>query len=448
MLTSRSRLWLGRCLLVAVAFAGGAVVTRLASAGPAAASSFKRLRVLSRALAYIESSYVEPVGEQKLVYGAVRGMLQSLDPHSMFLSPQEFRELREDTEGEFTGVGIEIEVSSDGLLTVIAPIEGSPAAAAGIKSGDKIVKINGVDAEGFSILDSAKRLRGKPGTDVTLTIERKGWKEPRDFKLTRAHIKLNTVEGRLVAPGYGVVRLRQFVEGAATETAAAVRKLEADNKAPLAGLVLDLRDNPGGLLDEGTGVADLFLSDGQVVSTRGRGGMMLDDVRAGSSEDVAVGVPLVVLINEGSASASEIVAGALQDRGRAAVLGTQSFGKGSVQTVIPLDDGSALKLTIARYYTPSGRSIQGRGITPDMVVEQLDAEALSKAKARLGKSRGVAEADLPHALKPENAPGGTAGGTAGASSGVATRNIDADFQLKTAVDHLKAARVLANPRKP
>ncbi|MCC6997596.1 MAG: S41 family peptidase [Deltaproteobacteria bacterium] len=428
---------------MAVAFAGGAVVTRLASAGPepAAASSFKRLRVLSRALAYIESSYVEPVGEQKLVYGAVRGMLQSLDPHSMFLSPQEFRELREDTEGEFTGVGIEIEVQ-DGLLTVIAPIEGSPAAAAGIKSGDKIVKINGVDAEGFSILDSAKRLRGKPGTDVTLTIERKGWKEPRDFKLTRAHIKLNTVEGRLVAPGYGVVRLRQFVEGAATETAAAVRKLEAENKAPLAGLVLDLRDNPGGLLDEGTGVADLFLSDGQVVSTRGRGGMMLDDVRAGSSEDVAVGVPLVVLINEGSASASEIVAGALQDRGRAAVLGTQSFGKGSVQTVIPLDDGSALKLTIARYYTPSGRSIQGRGITPDMVVEQLDADALKKA--RLGKSRGVAEADLPHSLKPESAPGSGAG----ASSGVATRNIDADFQLKTAVDHLKAARVLANPRKP
>jgi carboxyl-terminal processing protease len=199
--------------------------------------------------------------------------------------------------------------------------------------------------------------------------------------------------------------------------------------------VLDLRDNPGGLLDEGTGVADLFLSDGQIVSTRGRGGVMLDDVRAGSREDVASGVPLVVLVNEGSASASEIVAGALQDRGRAAILGTQSFGKGSVQTVIPLDDGSALKLTIARYYTPGGRSIQGRGITPDMVVEQLDADELKQLRG--GRSRGTAERDLPRTLAntdPEAKPVAV------------TRNIAEDFQLKTALDHLKAARILGAPK--
>ena len=420
--------------LVLAAFAGGALVSHLGHAREpalsAGSSPYKRLRVFARALSYIESSYVEPVGEQKLVYGAVRGMLQSLDPHSSFLSPQEFRELREDTEGEFTGVGIEIEVE-DGYLTVIAPIEGSPAAAAGIKSGDRIVKIDGSPAEGFSILDSAKRLRGKPGTDVTLTIERRGWKAPQDFKLTRAHIKLNSVDGRLLAPGYGYIRLRQFVQGAAADTSAAIHKLESDNKGPLRGIVLDLRDNPGGLLDEGTGVADLFLSDGQVVSTRGRGGVMLDDVRAGSREDVAVGVPMVVLVNEGSASASEIVAGALQDRGRAAILGTQSFGKGSVQTVIPLDDGSALKLTIARYYTPGGRSIQGRGITPDMIVEQLDSDELKKVRG--SKTRSASERDLPRTL---------ANGDPEPKTAIPVRNIDEDFQLKTALDHLKAARIL------
>ncbi|MDR3394173.1 MAG: S41 family peptidase [Parasulfuritortus sp.] len=342
------------------------------------------LRAFTEVFAKIKSDYVEPVEDKKLINEAINGMLSGLDPHSTYLDPEAFKELQVGTQGEFGGLGIEVGME-DGFVKVVSPIEDTPAFKAGVKPGDLIIKLDDTPVKGMTLNDAVKRMRGKPGTDIILTIARKGETKPIIAKLTRAVIKIKSVKRQLIEPGFGYVRITQFQEHSGENLVTALKYLEDTNKGPLKGLILDLRNDPGGLLNTAVGVAGAFLKPNDlVVYTEGRSEdakMRLvnapqDYMQRGDSDYLknlptwAKTVPLVVLVNGGSASASEIVSGALQDHKRALIVGTQSFGKGSVQTILPLNNGSAIKLTTARYYTPSGRSIQNKGITPDIVVEE------------------------------------------------------------------------------
>ena len=353
-----------------------------ANKAPAAPLPIDELRAFTEVFGRIKSDYVEPVDDKKLINEAINGMLQGLDPHSAYLDPDSFKDLQAGTQGEFGGLGIEVGME-DGFVKVVSPIEDSPASRAGLKPGDLIIKLDDTPVKGMSINDAVKRMRGKPDTDITITILRKGEPKPFPVKLTRAVIKTQSVKAKLLEPGYGFIRITQFQEHTGEDLAKSIRKLYTENKADLKGLVLDLRNDPGGLLNAAVGVSGAFLpKNSLIVYTDGR----TDDskmklysvpesyVRGGADylADLPAGiknVPMVVLINAGSASASEIVAGALQDHKRAAVMGTQSFGKGSVQTILPLGSNSAIKLTTARYFTPNGRSIQAKGITPDILVD-------------------------------------------------------------------------------
>ncbi|GAB0055707.1 hypothetical protein SIID45300_00002 [Candidatus Magnetaquicoccaceae bacterium FCR-1] len=358
--------------------------------------TYEKLRVFSEVFSLIKQNYVEEVDEKSILYGAIGGMLKTLDPHSSFLTPEHFKEMRVDTRGEFGGLGIEISRDDKGVR-VVSPIEDTPAYRAGMKSGDIIVKIDDVNTADMDLLEAVKKMRGKPGSKITLQVVRKGENKPLNFTLVRAIIKIRSVKWREEAPGIGYVRIIQFNEQTQPllETAMAdlTRKIEGGK---LKGLVLDLRNDPGGLLDQAVSISDAFLEEGRIVYTKGRipGKDMSFDAQSG---DLANGAPIVVLINGGSASASEIVAGALQDHKRAVIMGTQSFGKGSVQTIIPLADGSGLRLTTAQYYTPNGRSIQAKGITPDIVVEDLDM------KDKKGQQRPK-EADLKGHLQNADSP--------------------------------------------
>ncbi len=369
-----------------------------------AALPIEDLRAFTEIFGKIKSDYVEPVEDKKLLTEAINGMLSGLDPHSAYLDPEAFKELQVGTQGEFGGLGIEVGME-DGFVKVVAPIEDTPAHRAGIKSGDLIIKLDETPVKGMTLNEAVKRMRGKPDTSITLTILRKGEAKPIVLTLTRAVIKIKSVKSQLVEPGYGYVRITQFQEQTGPNLVDALRSLQDQNKGePLKGLVLDLRNNPGGLLNAAVGVAGIFLKPGElVVYTDGRSEdarMRLTNAREhylrGNDKDYLArvpdwvkGVPLVVLVNGGSASASEIVAGAVQDHRRAVVVGTQTFGKGSVQTILPLNNGAAIKLTTARYYTPKGRSIQAKGIEPDIVVEEATVTA-----AETGPSLAVREADL------------------------------------------------------
>jgi carboxyl-terminal processing protease len=362
------------------------------------------LRAFTEIFGKIKSDYVEPVEDKKLLTEAINGMLSGLDPHSAYLDPEAFKELQVGTQGEFGGLGIEVGME-DGFVKVVAPIEDTPAHRAGIKSGDLIIKLDETPVKGMTLNEAVKRMRGKPDTSITLTIMRKGEAKPIVVTITRAVIKIKSVKSQLVEPGYGYVRITQFQEQTGPNLVDALRSLQEQNKGePLKGVVLDLRNNPGGLLNAAVGVAGVFLKPGElVVYTDGRSEdarMRLTNAREhylrGNEKDYLArvpdwvkGVPLVVLVNGGSASASEIVAGAVQDHRRAVVVGTQTFGKGSVQTILPLNNGAAIKLTTARYYTPKGRSIQAKGIEPDIVVEEATVTA-----AETGPSLAVREADL------------------------------------------------------
>ncbi|MCS6785695.1 MAG: S41 family peptidase [Thiobacillaceae bacterium] len=361
------------------------------------------LRAFTEIFGKIKSDYVEPVDDKKLLTEAINGMLSGLDPHSAYLDPEAFKELQVGTQGEFGGLGIEVGME-DGFVKVIAPIEDTPAHRAGIRSGDLIIKLDETPVKGMTLNEAVKRMRGKPGTSITLTILRKGENKPIVVTLTRAVIKIRSVKHQLIEPGYGYLRITQFQEQTGPLLVEALRELEAQNKGPLKGLVLDLRNNPGGLLNTAVGVAGAFIKPGElIVYTDGRteeARMRLTNarehyLRTGDKDYLArlpawaKSAPLVVLVNGGSASASEIVAGALQDHKRALVLGTQTFGKGSVQTILPLNNGAAIKLTTARYYTPSGRSIQAKGIVPDITVEEGTVTA-----AEGGSGLAVREADL------------------------------------------------------
>ncbi len=335
-------------------------------------NSYESLKIFSDALTIIEKNYVEPVDTKELIYGGVKGMVETLDPHSSFMTPDLFKEMEIETKGEFGGVGIEITIK-DGLLTVISPIEGTPAFNAGIKAGDKIIAIDGKSARNISITEAVKKIRGPKGTKVTLTIIRKGLKEPKDFVITRAIIKIKSVKYKLLDNNYAYIKIIQFQENTADLLDEAINKLRKNSKE-LKGIILDLRNDPGGLLDQAIKVTDRFIDSGLIVYTDGRKENQKMKFYAHKGGLKILDIPMIVLVNSGSASASEIVAGALQDYGRGVILGTPTFGKGSVQTIIPLSDGSGLRLTTAKYYTPSGRSIHGKGIIPDIIVKNDSIE--------------------------------------------------------------------------
>lgn len=362
----------------------------------------QELRTFTEIFARIKQDYVEPVEDKKLIEGAITGMLTSLDPHSSYLNKEAFTELSESTQGAFGGLGMEVGME-DGMVRVTSPIEDTPAFKAGVKAGDLVFKIDDTAVRGLTLEQAVKKLRGAPGTKVVLAILRKGVKGPINLTLTRAIIQVKSIKSQLAEPDYGYVRITQFQEHTVEDLSKAITTLYKENKTPLKGLVIDLRNDPGGLLNGAVGVSAAFLpKDSLVVYTEGRRPESKVKLFArkefymrGESDDPLAklpaeikNVPLVVLINGGSASASEIVAGALQDHKRAIVVGTQSFGKGSVQSVLPLTNDTAIKLTTARYFTPAGRSIQNKGISPDVVAEEtgLDGEAID--------DRLISEADL------------------------------------------------------
>jgi carboxyl-terminal processing protease len=335
-------------------------------------SIYEDLRVFTDVLGLIQREYVEERDSKDLIYGAINGMLETLDPHSAFMPPDVHKEMQEETRGRFEGLGIEITIK-DGILTVVSPIEDTPAFRAGIQAEDQILKIEEELTKNLTLMESVKRLRGPKGTKVTITIMREGFTKPKDFTLVREVIPIRSVRHELLEKQYGYIRISQFQEKTDSEFDKHLKTLEEENKGVLKGLIVDLRNNPGGLLDQAVKVADRFLESGLIVSMEGR----KEDQKMkfyAHAEGTISPYPLIVLINSGSASGAEILAGAIQDNGRGILLGTQTFGKGSVQTIFSLKDGSGLRLTTARYYTPSGRSIQAKGITPDIVVRPLQPE--------------------------------------------------------------------------
>ncbi len=385
---------------------------------------YHELEIFSDALSIVQSDYVEEPEAKQLIYGALKGMLATLDPYSQFLDPDSYNELKVDTEGEFGGLGIEISLKDD-LLTVIAPIDDTPAYKAGLKAGDRIVKIDGELTRGITLLDAVKKLRGKPSTTVILTVLREGENALKDYTMTRDIIKIQSVrEAKILEDRIGYIRLSDFREHTPTDLEAALERLKAEG---MDGLIIDLRNNPGGLLDVSVSVTELFLDRRQmIVSTKGRfksQNLEFQSRRRGSIPEV----PIVVLVNEGSASASEIVAGALQDHRRAIVVGVKTYGKASVQTIFPLKDGSALRLTTSKYFTPSGRLIHGEGIKPDVVVP---LDAAPEVKDKPPSSEEVFE-HVEHPEKPSD-----------------PEKPKMDNQLARAVDLLKGIKVYQTNLKP
>ncbi|MBI5604957.1 MAG: S41 family peptidase [Deltaproteobacteria bacterium] len=357
--------------------------------------TFPKIKLFSEALNEIQKKYVEEKDSKELIYGAIRGMMNTLDPHSTFLSPEEFKDLEIETSGIFSGIGIEITLK-DGILTVVSPIEGTPADKAGLLPGDKILQIEEKSTKNMTLNDAVRMIRGAKGTKVNLTILHEGAKEPNKYSIVREVIPIKSVKSKMLEEGYGYVRISTFQEKTDDDVQSHLKKLES-SKGGLKGLILDLRNDPGGLLNEAVKVADEFLESGLIVYTQGR--LKEQNLKFYAHPNkVKRNFPLVVLVNEGSASASEIVAGALQDQKRAIVLGAPTFGKGSVQTIIPLDDNSGIKLTTARYYTPSGRSIQAKGIIPDILIK---GKPLKKGEPLEKEPKFLREKDLERHMQEE-----------------------------------------------
>ena len=398
-------------------------------------TTYKGLKTFSEVLDMVDKNYVEPVETDKLLQGAINGMIKSLDPHSSFMTAEMYKELEVETRGSFGGIGIEITLLKD-VLTVVSPIEDTPAYNAGVKAGDQIIRINGKSTKDITVLDAVKQLRGPKDTKVNITILREGMAKPKDIELIRSIISIKSVKSKVFDEHIGYIRISAFQERTGDDLKKGLREIES-KAHPLKGIVLDMRNNPGGLLHQSVEVSDAFLKSGSIVSTRGRAKSMESQTAAKDNGDEPT-CPMVVLVNEGTASAAEIVSGALQDNGRAVIIGTQTFGKGSVQTIIPLEDGAALKLTTARYYTPKGRSIQAEGITPDIVVkrtrpadEKEDADnAQVREKDLKGHIKSPKENDarMLEARKDED-------------------HIDQDNQLKNAIDILKSWDILKKNSK-
>jgi len=385
---------------IACLLAGGAIGVFLAfgqgvfaQRGDEGPLPLEDLRTFTEVFAKIKNDYVEPIGDKTLLENAIRGMLSGLDPHSAYLVPDDYQELQAGTSGEFGGLGIEVGME-DGFVKVIAPIDDTPAQRAGVEAGDLVIRLDDTPVKGMSLAEAVKLMRGEPGTDIVLTIVREGVDRPIRITITRDVIHVTSVRSRSIEPGYGYVRISQFQLRTGESLRETVDKLREDaGDGGLKGLVLDLRNNPGGVLNAAVSVSDAFLDEGTIVYTEGR----MDEAQltfSAKGSDILDGIPLVVLVNAGSASASEIVAGALQDHRRAVIMGEKTFGKGSVQTILPLDNGSALKLTTARYYTPSGNSIQARGIVPDITLDRMRV-------SRVDVGQGVKEADLARHLESE-----------------------------------------------
>lgn len=407
------------------AFAGGAATSHWAWATTAGESPYDVLGQMARVLVMVENDYVEPIERRRLAEGAIKGMVAELDPHSEYLPPSDYAIFQSDTQGRFGGVGVEVDFRDD-AVTVIAPIEGSPAFRAGMKSGDRIVAIDNVGVRGKSPDQLVRQMRGKPGTKVLLTVRREGSTDLLYFTLVREVINVSSVSSKLLDGGVGYVRVKQFQSGTHAELLRAIAALRKENGGSLSGALVDLRNNPGGLVAEASAVADEMLDSGVVFTTRHRG-KIVDEIRAARGGSLVRG-PLVVLINEYSASAAELVAGALQDNRRATLVGAQTFGKGSVQSIVDLPGGAGLKLTTMRYYTPSGRAIQAQGVEPDVKVQ---------AGIVPDKSFGVVrESDLDNHLPAEGPPGSATPSTPPAVDGGAPE-AGADDQT-----HLGVARVI------
>ncbi|MGH7394802.1 MAG: S41 family peptidase [Candidatus Methylomirabilales bacterium] len=389
--------------------------------------AYEKLKVFTEVLTLIQANYTEEVNSKDLVYGAIRGMLETLDPHSAFMPPEVYREMQVETQGSFGGLGIEITVR-DRQLTVVAPIEGTPADRAGILAGDRIVKINGEPTKDMTLFEAVRKLRGPRGSQVTITILREGFTEAKDFAITRETIEVHSVRSFDLGDKIGYIRMASFQEKTARDLERTLEQFQTDG---VKAMVLDLRNNPGGLLSQAVQVADFFLQKGQlIVYTEGRA--RNQDLRFSAEHTKTLPqVPMVVLVNGGSASASEIVAGALQDHRRAVVLGTQTFGKGSVQTVIPLNDGSGLRLTTAKYFTPRGETIQGKGITPDIPVEPPKPTVTAQTPPR-------PEGGPP----PRERKIGEEEGDTSQPLGRRSPDLKADVQLARAVEILKANLIL------
>ena len=350
--------------------------------------TYQELETFANVLTLVQQFYVDQVNIRSMMRGAINGMLSSLDPHSGYMSPEDFQELEEETTGSFTGVGIEVTIR-DGILTAVAPIEGTPADRLGVKPGDQILRIDGMLTKNMTLMEAMKKMRGPKGSTITLSIQRPEWRGSRNFTLVREDIPLFSVKSMELEPGYGYIRISNFQDSTTEDVLSALDALRA--RHPLKGLVLDLRNNPGGLLDQAIKVADIFLDHGVIVSTRSRNNQ--EQILYEAHPDTRVeSYPMAVLINGGSASGAEIVAGALQDHKRARILGTTSFGKGSVQTIIPLPDGAGIRLTTAKYYTPSGDSIQATVIRPDIVTPLDTPPGLDK---NTSGQQMLRERDLP-----------------------------------------------------
>lgn len=373
----------------------GASGVLVAEQGPGTNVPFEELRTFTEVFGRIQKDYVEPVSDKKILEDAIRGMLAGLDPHSTYLDQEQYNELRVGTTGQFGGLGIEVGMEN-GFIKVISPIDDTPAQHSGVKAGDLIIRLDEKPVKGLSLEEAVKIMRGEPGSEITLTIVRETEEQPITITIVRDVIKVKSVKSRLLEDGYGYVRISSFQSRTGEALGENLVALERTNGGKLKGLVLDLRNNPGGVLNAAVAVSDAFLSSGLIVYTEGR----IDDSQykfRATPKEYLNGAPIVVLINSGSASASEIVAGALQDQNRAIIMGEKSFGKGSVQTILPTTNGGAVKLTTARYYTPSGRSIQAEGITPDIVLSKVRLEELEQSNVT-----PITESDLSNHLKNAN----------------------------------------------
>lgn len=415
-----------------------------AAAGAAVAEETPKLplddiRVLVEVFHKIKNDYVEEVSDEDLLENAVRGMLAGLDPHSSYLDPEGYQSLQEGTTGEFGGLGIEVGMD-EGFLKVIAPIDDTPAARAGIQAGDVIIRLDDTPVKGLSLGNAVKKMRGKAGTDIHITIVREGLDKTLDFTLTRDVIQIRSVKSRFVEPGIGYLRISHFQSRTGDDVKQHLSDLKQQAGGGLKGIVLDLRNNPGGVLGAAVSVSDAFLTSGKIVYTEGRVADSELEFNA-KPPDLINGAPLVVLVNEGSASASEIVAGALQDSKRAVIMGRRSFGKGSVQTILPMNNEAALKLTTARYFTPSGRSIQAEGIVPDIIIDKLTLSEITVTNSNV-----VTEANLSGHLENGNGEAPSGEGVESESTKSAAKEREGlalkDFELYEAVNLIKGMALL------
>ena len=446
---------LSKAGLVSLGLVGGILISLQLSAvaeRSAAPLPIDELRSFTEVYGRVKNDYVEAVDDKELIEEAINGMLSGLDPHSAYLNEEAFKEMKVGTQGEFGGLGIEVSME-DGFVKVVAPIEDTPAWNAGLKSGDLIIKLDESNVKGMTLNDAVKLMRGKPGTDIIVTIVRKGEPQPQTITVTRDIIQIQSVKYRMLEEDYAYFRVTQFQEHTGEKLGQAIEKLFAENEGPMKGMILDLRNDPGGLLTASIGVSAAFLQkDKLVVYTEGR----TNDARMrmyarpefyargpkgdylANVPEAAKTVPMVVLVNGGSASASEIVAGALQDHRRAVIMGTQTFGKGSVQTILPLGNGTAIKLTTARYFTPSGQSIQAKGITPDIIVE--DATIETKQSSPLMRK----EADLKNRLDNPQGGDGSEAQEVETTDASASSDEPADYQLGQALNLLKGLQILSS----